>query len=162
MNTKRTRTYAWDDSAIALEEAKKLSGYDFLKKGLTGELAIAPSLETIGATLVSVEKGQVVFEVQGAEFQYNPLGTVNGGVISTVLDFAIGCTLLSTLEIGETFTSLDLKVNFLRKITVDTPRLYTQTKMIHKGRTTAYLEAELRDQEGKLYAHAISNCMIFR
>jgi len=162
MNTTRTRTYSWEDITHALEEAKKFSGYEFLKKVIDGSIPLAPSLETISCKPISVDKGQVVFELKGQEFLYNPIGSVNGGIISTVLDSAIGCTLLSTLERGEGFTSLDLKVNFLRKITVDSPVLQTKTKIIHKGRTTAYLESELVDEEGKLYAHAVSSCMIFR
>jgi len=162
MNTTRTRTYSWEDATHALEEAKKFNGYEFLKKVIEGSIPLAPSLETISCKPISVDKGQVVFELKGQEFLYNPIGSVNGGIISTVLDSAIGCTLLSTLERGEGFTSLDLKVNFLRKITVDSPVLQTKTKIIHKGRTTAYLESELVDEEGKLYAHAVSSCMIFR
>lgn len=162
MSINRTRTFSWEDPNKTLEEAKKLNGYEFLMQVLEGNLPMAPIQETISSRVVSVEKGQVIFELKGEEFHYNPIGSVHGGIISTVLDSAIGCSLLSTLEIGESFTSLDLKVNFLRRITADTPPLTTKTKIIHKGRTTAYLECELLDEEGKLYAHAVSNCMIFR
>ncbi|WP_121965211.1 PaaI family thioesterase [Myroides sp. N17-2] len=162
MTTNRTRTFSWEDPIKALEEAKKLNGYDYLMNVLEGNLPMAPIQKTISSRLVSVEKGQVVFELRGEEFHYNQIGTVHGGTISTILDSAIGCSLLSTLEVGESFTSLDLKVNFLRKITAESPALKTKTKIIHKGKTTAYLECELVDEEGKLYAHAVSNCMIFR
>lgn len=162
MENTRTRTFSWEDPNKTLEEAKKLTGYDFLMRVFEGQLPLAPIQETISSRVVSVEKGQVIFELKGEEFHYNPIGSVHGGIISTVLDSAIGCSLLSTLEVGESFTSLDLKVNFLRRITADTPPLTTKTKIIHKGRTTAYLECELLDAEGKLYAHAVSNCMIFR
>lgn len=162
MDTNRTRTFSWKDPVEALEEAKKLSGYEYLKCVYEGKLALAPVMQTIGSRVVSVEKGQVVFELKGEEFHYNPIGSVHGGIISTILDSAMGCSLLSTLEQGEGFTSLDLKVNFLRKITAATSPLVTKTKFIHVGRTTAYLECELLDAEGKLYAHAVSNCIIFR
>ncbi|WP_413513900.1 PaaI family thioesterase [Myroides odoratus] len=162
MSSKNTRTYTWEDPITVLKEAKNLSGYDFLLRVLEGTLPLAPSLETIGCQPIWVKKGHVVFEFKGADFLYNPVGCVHGGIISTVLDSAIGCSLLSTLEIGEAFTSLDLKVNFLKKITSDTPVLHTKTTLIHQGKTTAYLESELRDKEGKLYAHAVSTCLIIR
>lgn len=160
--SKNTRTYTWEAPTAVLEEAKNLSGYEILLRVLEGTLPQAPTLDTIASTLISVEKGQAVFNLQPSEFLYNLIGTVHGGMISTVLDTAIGCTLLTTLAAGESFTSLDLKVNFLKKITKDSPVLHTATTIIHQGRTTAYLEARLVDAHGVVYAHAVSTCMIFR
>ncbi|WHT38545.1 PaaI family thioesterase [Myroides sp. mNGS23_01] len=113
--TKNTRTYTWENPTTLLEEAKKQSGYDLLVGVLNGSLPQAPALETIHSTLIAVEKGQAVFELKASAFLYNLIGTVHGGIISTVLDTAIGCSLLTTLAAGESFTSLDLKVNFLKK-----------------------------------------------
>ncbi|MCC9043504.1 PaaI family thioesterase [Myroides sp. M-43] len=125
MAADRTRTFSWEDPIKALEEAKKLNGYDFLINVLEGNLPMAPIQKAISSRVVSVEKGQVIFQLKCEEFHYNPIENVHGGIISTVLDSAIGCSLLRTLEIGESFTSLDLKVNFLCKITADSPTLKT-------------------------------------
>lgn len=160
--TKNTRTYTWENPTTLLEEAKKQSGYDLLVGVLNGSLPQAPALETIHSTLIAVEKGQAVFELKASAFLYNLIGTIHGGMISTVLDTAIGCSLLTTLAAGESFTSLDLKVNFLKKITTDSPLLHTETTIIHQGRTTAYLESKLVDATGVIYAHAVSTCLIFR
>ncbi|MGG5577975.1 PaaI family thioesterase [Myroides sp. C15-4] len=160
--SKNTRTYTWEAPTAVLEEAKNLTGYEILVRVLEGTLPQAPTLDTIGSTLRTVEKGQAVFELQPSVFLYNLIGTIHGGVISTVLDTAIGCSLLTTLAAGESFTSLDLKVNFLKKITKDSPVLHTHTTIIHQGRTTAYMESRLLDQAGTVYAHAVSTCMIFR
>jgi len=162
MTKEQTRTYSWEVSEDPVSTLMKMSGFEYFTKIIAGDIPMPACFTTVGSLPVAVEKGQVVFELQAASFQYNPMGAVNGGIISAILDFAIGCSLHSSLEAGEGYTSLDVKVNFLRKITVESPVLKTRTKWIHKGRTTAYLETELIDEEGKVYAHGVSTCMIFR
>lgn len=162
MLKERLRSYTWGDSKVTAEAAKTLNGFDFFKQIIDGELPMPPCFTTVAGIPISVEKGHVVFELKAEEYQYNTMGAVNGGIISAVLDFATGCSLHSALEAGELYTSLDVKVNFLRKITIDSPVLRTKTKIIHKGRTTAYVESELVDKDGKVYAHGVSSCLIFR
>jgi len=162
MSKEKTRNYSYEVSADTLDSVVKLSGYDYFKKVIEGDISMPPCFTTVACLPVSVEKGEVVFQLKAEEFQYNTMGSVNGGIISAILDFATGCSLHSLLEAGEAYTSLDVKANFLRKITVDSPILRTRTKIIHKGRTTAYLETELVDEEGKVYAHGVSSCLIFR
>jgi uncharacterized protein (TIGR00369 family) len=96
-----------------------------------------------------------------ADFHYNPLGTVHGGVISTMLDTATGCAVHSTLAVGELYTSLDLTVKFLRPVTVDSGELTAEGTVLQRGRRTALAQAQLSDQAGRLVAHATSSCMIF-
>lgn len=86
---------------------------------------------------------------------------MHGGVISTVLDSAMGCTLHSLLPAGTGYTTLELKVNFIKAITIKNGTLKAIGKVIHAGRSSAILEAQLLDATGKVYAHAISTCMIF-
>lgn len=162
MSMEKKRNYSYEVSAYTLEAVIELNGYDYFTKVISGDIPMPPCFTTVACFPISVKKGEVVFQLKAEKFQYNTVGAVNGGIISAALDFATGCSLHSSLEAGETYTSLDVKVNFLRKITIDSPILKTKTRTIHKGRTTAYLEAELIDDEGKVYAHGVSSCMIFR
>jgi uncharacterized protein (TIGR00369 family) len=92
---------------------------------------------------------------------YNPIGTVHGGFAMTLLDSALGCAIFSTLAKGEKWTTLEVKVNLTRPILKDTGILRAEGRVIHRGRTVATSEGELKDKAGKLYAHATTTCMIF-
>jgi uncharacterized protein (TIGR00369 family) len=101
-------------------------------------------------------------DAPAAEFHYNPLGTVHGGVISTLLDTAAACAVHTTLAAGEFYTSVDLTVKFLRPVIVDSGLLTCEGTMIQRGRRTALAQAQLTDGAGSLVAHATSTCMIMR
>lgn len=88
---KRIRTYAWTDPQELAEKAKSMSGFDFFNGILNGETPQAPVAETLDFHPLSLEQGKVVFEYEPKEYHYNPIGTVHGGVISTILDTAMGC-----------------------------------------------------------------------
>jgi uncharacterized protein (TIGR00369 family) len=118
-------------------------------------------METLGFTGFHPERGRVVVEMPAAEFHYNPLGGVHGGVISTLLDTAAACAVHSTLAVGELYTSLDLTVKFLRPVTVDSGLLTCEGTVLQRGRRTALAQAQLTDERGTLVAHATSTCMIF-
>ena len=138
-----------------------MSGYDQLMAIRDGLLPPAPIAETLGMLNFDGELGSISVELDPELRHYNPLGTVHGGVISTLLDTAAGCSVHSTLAAGEMYTSLDLTVKFLRPATVDSGRLRATGKVIQRGRRTALAEAQLVDASGKLVAHATSSCMIF-
>jgi uncharacterized protein (TIGR00369 family) len=118
-------------------------------------------MDTLGFTDFRPERGRVVVEMPAAEFHYNPLGGVHGGVIATLLDTAAACAVHSTLAVGEAYTSLDLSVKFLRPVTVDSGVLRCEGSVVQRGRRTALAEAKLYDDSGRLVAHATSSCMIF-
>ncbi|MAX80915.1 MAG: hypothetical protein CL843_12175 [Crocinitomicaceae bacterium] len=161
METQRTRTYTWDDPLVALEKAKALTGLEYIKQMHAGKIAPPPILDTAGISMFSVKEGDVVFLIHPQEFQYNPIGSVHGGIITTILDSAIGCSLHTVLEKNTAYTTLEIKVNFMRKITHKTPPLHTETTIIHRGRSTALLESKLIDSDQSIYAYASSTCMIF-
>ena len=108
------------------------------------------------------DPGRVVFEFTPAEFHYNPIGSVHGGVYATMCDSACGCAVHSMLPKGAYYTSQDLSVKFLRPITGSTGPLQCEGTVIHLGSRTALAQARLTDAQGKLYAHATSSCLIFR
>jgi uncharacterized protein (TIGR00369 family) len=92
---------------------------------------------------------------------YNPIGTVHGGFAATLLDSALGCSIFTTLAKGEAWTTLELKLNFVRPISKDTGTVEAEGRIIHRGRTVATAEGTVKDRAGKLYAHASTTCMIF-
>jgi uncharacterized protein (TIGR00369 family) len=162
LGTERSRAYDWDDPAISAAAARKLDGAEFLEAILNGSLPAAPVARTLDFAPVTVRPGTVVFEFTPAEFHYNPIGTVHGGVLSTLCDSACGCAVQSMLPAGTYYTSLDLNVKFLRPVSSRTGPMACTGTVIHLGGRSALAEARLTDAAGKLYAHATSSCMIFR
>jgi uncharacterized protein (TIGR00369 family) len=134
----------------------------FFQEMIAGRLPAPPIAATLGFSWVSVEPGSVVFEIIPAEYHYNPIGSVHGGVYATLCDSACGCAVHSMLPAGAYYTSLDLATRFIRPVTADTGRLLCEGTVHHLGSRTALAEARLTDTDGKLYAHATSNCLIFR
>jgi uncharacterized protein (TIGR00369 family) len=110
---------------------------------------------------LEVDEGRVVVWMTAQEFHYNPLGTVHGGVLSTLLDTATGCAVHSTLPAGVGYTSLDLTTKFLRPVTVASGMLRCEGTVLSRGRRTALAEAKLTDERGSLVAHATSSCLLF-
>jgi uncharacterized protein (TIGR00369 family) len=156
----RSRTFEWSDPAQTAARLGRSSGLEMLRAMRDGELPAPPILHLVG-TGIEVEEGKVTVLMPAAEFHYNPLGTVHGGVIATLLDTAAGCTVHSTLPAGAGYTSLDLMTRFIRPVTVESGLLRCEGGIISRGRRTAVAEAHLYDERGKLLAHATSNCLIF-
>ena len=143
------------------DTVKALTGLDFLKGIADGSQPSPPISDLLGFHLVEVEEGRAVFEGMPEFRHYNPIGTVHGGFAATLLDSALGCAIFSTLLKGDTWTTLELKLNYVRPISKDTGLVRAEGRIIHRGRTVATSQGELKDGAGKLYAHASTTCMIF-
>jgi uncharacterized protein (TIGR00369 family) len=124
------------------------------------EIPHAPIAELVGMELVELGEGRATFALDPAERHYNPLGTVHGGIAATLLDSAMGCAVHTTLSDGERYTTLELKVNFVRAITEATGRVVASGSVIHRGGRIATAEARLADGDGRLLAHGTSTCLI--
>ena len=157
-----SRTFHWEETSKGIEAISSISGLDYLNAMQAGTLPLSPLVKTLDFAVDQIEKGKVVFSFSPQEFHYNPLGTVHGGVISALLDSAMGCTLHSVLEAGYGYTTLELKTNFLKAITMKTGLLKATGKVLHAGSRTALLEAVVTDNTGKIYAHGTSTCMILK
>jgi uncharacterized protein (TIGR00369 family) len=157
----RTRTYSWSNPLISAAQVGQRSGLELLLAMTRGELPRPPIMNTLGIDGFEPAEGHVTVYLTVAEFHYNPLGSVHGGVIATVLDTATGCAVHSTLPAGVGYTSLDLATKFLRPATVRSGRLRAEGTVIHRGRTTALAEARLFDATDRLLAHATSSCILF-
>ena len=158
----RSKTITWQDPMVGAQKAMQMNGIDYLQAMTDGQIPLPPLLFTLDFKAVGFEKGQAIFSFEPQEFHYNPIGSVHGGVISAILDSAMGCTIHSVLEAGTGYTTLELKVNFIKAITIKTGKLQAIGKIIHSGKSTALVEAQLIDANGTLYAHAVSTCMILK
>jgi uncharacterized protein (TIGR00369 family) len=156
-----SRTISWTDPAKLAEIAGTMSGLDYMRSVRDGAVEEPPVARLLGYHVVEVEEGRVVFEMTPSEYHYNPFGTVHGGVASSILDATTGATVYTTLPVGMSHASLDLKVNFVRPITLRVGRMRCDGKIVHRGRRTAIAEAKLTDINGELYAVGSSICMIF-
>jgi len=139
------------------------SGMEILQGIFAGELPRPPIGDTLDFVPIRVEPGMAVFQGRPQLKHYNPLGSVHGGWFATLLDSALGCAVHSTLAAGERYTTLEVKTNFVRPITLDTGRVRCEGTVIHRGGTVATAEAKLVvASNGKLLAHATTTCLIVR
>ena len=158
----RERTVAWDDPLTGAHAARTMSGMEYLRRMIAGEFPPPPIAHTLGFTLAELDEGRAVFTVQPAEYHYNPIGMVHGGVAATLMDSAMGCAVHSRLPAGVGYTTLEMKLNLLRAITVDNGPVRCEGTVIHLGRTTALAEARMTDAAGRLLAHGTSTCLLVR
>lgn len=161
-NEVRSRTIMWSDPAKYAPNTEAMSGLEFLSALKDGSLEEPPIATLIGFRIIEVEEGRVALEFIPSECHYNFSGNVHGGVPSSIIDAATGSAVYSLLPAGVRYTSLDLKVNYVRPITLETGRLRCEAWTVHVGARTGIAEAKLTDEQGRLYAFGTSTCMIFR
>jgi uncharacterized protein (TIGR00369 family) len=143
-----------------IDSRRALSGIDYFKKVLAGEFPPPPMLQLLGMRLVEVDKGRVVFTATVEERFYNGTGVAHGGFAATLLDSALGCAINTTTPPGKRFTTLELKVNLTRALTVATGEVRCEGVAVHVGSRTATAEARIVDRAGKLYAHGSTTCIV--
>jgi uncharacterized protein (TIGR00369 family) len=164
-DAQRTRTVTWQDPLLAAKIGATMSGLDFLRAIARGEVPPPPILALMGITIESeadIEPGRVVFTVEPAEYHYNPIGVAHGGLACTLCDSAMACAVQTMLLVGVAYTSLEVKVNFLRPLTRETGLVRCEGKVIQVGRSIGTAEARITDSRGKLYAHATTTCLIMQ
>jgi uncharacterized protein (TIGR00369 family) len=137
------------------------SGLEYMGAIADGSHPPAPIQELMGFELVEAEQGRTLFRSVPGPQHLNPIGTVHGGFAMTLLDSALGCAIFSTTAKGEGWTTLEMKVNFVRALSKDTGIVRAEGRIIHRGRTIATAEGDVRDRAGTLYAHATTTCAIF-
>ncbi|HEY0185672.1 MAG TPA: PaaI family thioesterase [Rhodopila sp.] len=157
----RERTVSWSDPAEVARAGREMAGLDLLHALRDGTVPAPPAIELVGISLAEVDAGRVVMRLIPAEYHYNPLGTVHGGILATLLDSVMGCAVLSTLPRGRAFTSLEIKVNYVRTVTSESGELSAEGRVVHGGRRSAVAEAKLHDAAGRLCATASTTCLVF-
>lgn len=133
---------------------------DMIDTMLRGGAPPPPIAALIGFTLTTIAPGRAVIELEATERHANPMGTLHGGVLCDIADAAMGMAYASSLEEGETFTTLELKINFLRPVW--TGLLRAEGRVVSSGRTVGLVECEVRDSGDRLIARATSTCMTLR
>jgi uncharacterized protein (TIGR00369 family) len=159
-SAQRRREYTWTDPGATVAALAGNVGIDVLRAMASGALPPPPVASMMGFAIDVVEVGRVVFALEPSEAHYNPLGTVHGGVLATLLDSAAGCAVHSVLPQGSGYTTVDLHTTFLRPVTAASGRITAEGSMLSRGARTALAEARLTDGRGRLLAHATSTCLI--
>ena len=157
-----TRTVDEELPPDRTETRRIMSGIEYMRKIMTGELPTSGMVQLLGLKLVEVGEGRAVFTVQPDESHYNGLGIAHGGLAATLLDSALGCAINATMPAGKVFTTLEMKINYVRPITRERGELRCEANMIHAGGRVATAEGRITDADGKLYAHGTATCILFR
>ena len=146
---------------VPLEQARTMDGLTLFTELLAGRLPAPPICKALSFHLAEVEKGRVVFAYEPLFDHYNPLGSVHGGVAATLLDSVMGCAIHSTLKAGNGFTTLEIKINYVRAMTNKTGEVHAEGKIINVGSRIGTSEGRLVDGAGTLLAHGTTTCLIF-
>jgi uncharacterized protein (TIGR00369 family) len=133
---------------------------DNARRMIAGELRPAPMALLIGLRLVAIEPGRARFELDADHRHHNPMGTLHGGILCDIADSAMGMAYASMLDEGETFTTLELKINFLRPVRA--ARLVADGTVVQRGRTAGMTECTVTDDTGRLITKATSTCLTLR
>jgi uncharacterized protein (TIGR00369 family) len=157
----RRREYSWADQRATAAALGGRAGIDVLRDMVAGALPPPPVAMMMDFTADAFDVGRAVFSLVPSETHYNPLGTVHGGVLATLLDSAAGCAVHSVLPSGSGYTTVDLHTTFLRPVTAASGRVTAEGSVLSRGARTALAEARLLDERGRLLAHATSTCLIF-
>ena len=158
--TDRTRTYTWEDPFALSDAMSERSGLELMQAMVRGEIPPPPIANTLGYRLVEAEPGHAVFECEPAEYHYNPIGTVHAGLAMTLLDSAMGLAYVTTLDLPTPWTTLELKCNFTRAMSIETGTVRCIGSVIHPGRRFVTTEARIIDAEQRLLAHATSTILV--
>lgn len=156
----RQKTITWYDPLAAAEQGAAMAGIDHMRAVRDGLLPPPPIAAHFDLRVVSVEPGEVAFTCSPDESAYNNIGVVHGGLVCTLLDSVTGCAVHSTLPAGVGYTSIEIKVNYLRPVHADSGDLQARGRVTKPGRRVAFAEGDVRSPGGKLVATASSTCLI--
>jgi uncharacterized protein (TIGR00369 family) len=136
------------------------TGLEYLRRIVAGEIASVPIGDTLGFRPVEVEHGRIVFAGTPERRSLNLIGTVHGGWAASILDSAMALAALSSLDEHHLFTTLDIKINYVRGMTADTGEVRAEGKVVNAGRRVVLTESRLTDAAGKLLATGQSTCLV--
>lgn len=143
------------------EEIADKTGLELMQAMLQGEIPYAAIAKTLDFTIIEASAGRAVFQGTPLPQHLNPLGTIHGGWIATLLDSALGCAIHTMMPVGRSYTTAELSVNYVRAVTPKVQRVRAEGKVIHCGRQLATAEARVVGPDGTLYAHATTTCLVF-
>ncbi len=144
-----------------MAEAARITGLEFLQGMMSGRFPAPPFARTCNIVLVHAAKGEITFEGEPSADFFNPLGTIHGGWIATILDSAMACAIHTTLRAGEVYTTSQMNLNYSRAVMPETGRVRCEGKVITRGSRIATSEGRLLDSRGRILAHGTETCFIF-
>jgi uncharacterized protein (TIGR00369 family) len=160
-NRDRTRTYSWEDPALIQRAGAGLGGLELMRRFAAGELPPPPIIAMLEGEIVEAEHGRVVFALTPAEWMFNPIGSVHGGIAATILDSCMGCAVHTVLPAGTGYATGDLHIRYLRAMTTETGRVLAEGTVVHAGRRQATAESRLITEDGgRLIATGTSACVV--
>lgn len=157
----RSRTVTWHDPGPSTAKGLTMAGIDYLRAMVDGELPQAPIAGLMRFGIASAEPGRVVFTCEPDESAYNPIGAVHGGVVCTLLDSVTGCALHSTLPAGKGYTSVEIKVNYLKAVRAGSGVLTATGTVVKAGSRVGFAEGVVTDADGAVVATATSTLLVF-
>jgi uncharacterized protein (TIGR00369 family) len=144
-----------------LESLKTMSGLEFLRGIVEGRLPAPPIAALLGFRLAEVAPGFAVFTMVPEFRHYNPISVVHGGVAATLLDSCMSCAVQTHAPAGTAYTTLEIKINYVRALTDKTGPIRAEGRTLYVGRRSGTAEGKILDANGTLYAHGTTTCIIF-
>ena len=146
---------------VPIEQVRGMDGLTLFDEIRAGRLPAPPLAKVLGFWIDEVEAGRVVFAYEPVIDHYNPIGSVHGGIAATLLDSVMGCSVHTQLKAGIGYTTVEIKINYVRAMTDKTGRVRAEGKVINLGSRIATAEGRLTDAAGKLLAHGTTTCLLF-
>jgi uncharacterized protein (TIGR00369 family) len=157
----QSRVVTWRDPSATQAAAASMSGLSYWQAVADGQLPAPPIAELLRTRVADVRNGRIEFSCTPDASMYNPLGVVHGGAVCTLLDTAAACAMHTTLPEGVGYTSVEIKVNYLRAVTVASGTLTAVGTVVKAGSRIGFAEAEVTDASGKLVATATTTLLVF-
>jgi uncharacterized protein (TIGR00369 family) len=159
----RSRLLEWEDPMPHVQRGMTMTPLEYLTEMMPGGGIPKPPIgELMNIWGIEMQAGKAVFGAEAGEEHYNPLGVVHGGFLATLLDTAMSCAIFSSLGPGGMFSTLEIKVNYLRPLRADSGPVTCEGNAVHVGRTVATAEGRVVNEAGKLVATGTSTCMLFQ
>ena len=157
----RSRTVSWHDPSKPAEMGLQMAGIDYIEAMIAGKIPPPPISRLVQMDIVEAEPGRVVFTCTPDESAYNPIGAVHGGLVCTLLDSVAGCALHSTLPQGKGYTSVEIKVSYLKAIRATSGQLTAVGTVVKAGSRVGFTEGVVTDASGAVVATATSTLLVF-
>ena len=157
----RSRTVTWHDPLRSAQLGAQMAGLDYLQSMVDGKIPPPPISQLVQMDVAEVEPGRVVFTCTPDEAAYNPIGVVHGGLVCTLLDSVAGCALHSTLPVGKGYTSVEIKVSYLKAVRADSGVLTAVGTVVKGGSRVGFTEGVVTDASGAVVATATSTLLVF-
>jgi uncharacterized protein (TIGR00369 family) len=157
----KSRTIEWEDPAATALIGRDMAGIEFLHAIMAGTIPQPPISKLIGFAFSKVVPGEVTLLLPVRDYLYNPIGSVHGGIAATVLDTVMGCSVHSLLPKGRAYSTLELKISYLRPLTEALGEVVVEGRVINLGRKAAFAEGKILDAAGKVYATGSTTCAVW-